>query len=159
MQKRYGCCCRTGRLCYTTKLRILMDTNEPFYVGRIKMKTNMIISIIFILFIIAAFAIGISKNDNEQIRYELIPNSKIPETLNTIFNKVENNYKLIKTWEGKVISEIDYIYEGKAAEKMFKSSTLGIGEVPKSIINSIETVIEFSLDAENEYVFTYNYPA
>lgn len=77
--------------------------------------------------------------------------------LKMISDKVQDNYKQIKTWEGKVESQLDYIYEGKAAEKIFKSNTNNIGETPQTVINSNEAVTEFSLDAEKDVVFAHNY--
>jgi hypothetical protein len=110
---------------------------------------------IYCVFFISAFVTGTNQVDND--KYEPISDDKIPGILKMISEKVEDNYKHIKTWEGRVTSEIDYIYEAKAAEKIFESSTLGEGTAPQGIVNSAETIVEFSLDAEKDYLFAHNY--
>ena len=83
--------------------------------------------------------------------------NEIPKILNMISDAAQDNYRGISTWEGEVESELDYIYEGEAAERIFKSSTHNIGETPRAIINSAETIVKFSLDAEKSCIYVHNY--
>jgi hypothetical protein len=107
------------------------------------------------LIISCGFVIAVNQPNQAPNKFSPVDVNKIPQILNMISDNVQNNYKRIKTWQGKVESQLDYIYEGKAAEKMFKSDTQGIGETPQSVINSIENTTEFNLDAEKNYIFAY----
>jgi len=112
---------------------------------------------IFLLLILVASAKSESIKDNNAAEYELLPYRRIPEILNMISSRVQNNYKRIRTWEGKVESEVDYIYEGKNAERIFKTNTHDIGETPRIVMNHADTTIEFSLDAEKDYLYVHSY--
>lgn len=98
-----------------------------------------------------------NKPEQDSNRFSPVDNNEIPKILNIVSGKIQDNYKHIKTWEGKVESELNYIYEGEAAERIFKSNTHNVGETPRSIINSAETIVEFSLDAEKDNVFVHIY--
>lgn len=83
--------------------------------------------------------------------------NETPKILSMISDTTQANYEQIKTWEGKVESALEYIYEDKNAERVFKESTQGVGEIPRAIINSAETVIEFFLDAEKGCIYAHKY--
>jgi hypothetical protein len=109
------------------------------------------------LIISCGFVIAESQSGRVPNKFSPVDVNEIPKILNMISDNTQNNYKLIRTWEGRIESQLDYIYEGKAAEKIFKSSTQGIGETPLSVLNSVETITEFSLDAEKDCVFVHSY--
>lgn len=123
-----------------------------------KLASKKIVFVIFFLLVFVVSAKCESIKDNNGIEYKLVSYNKIAEILNMISDKVQNNYKLIRTWEGKVKSELSYIHEGKTAKKIFKSSTNNIGDPPRVIMKTAEVVTEFSLDAEKNSVFVHNYP-
>jgi hypothetical protein len=112
------------------------------------------IGIFIAILTISSGAVNAENNTNS---FSPVDNNEIPRILNMISDKIQDNYKHIKTWKGEVKSKLDYLYEGKNAEKIFRSSTNNIGETPRSIINSIETIVEFSLDAEKDNVFVHIY--
>ncbi|MBA7648323.1 hypothetical protein ES703_56109 [subsurface metagenome] len=84
--------------------------------------------------------------------------NRIPETLTMISNRIQSNYDQIKTWQGKEEVIEDYIYEGAKAERLFKTKTDGLGEIPSQIRKHTETIIEFSLDAEKGFKYANYYP-
>ncbi|MBN2271105.1 MAG: hypothetical protein JXN61_10855 [Sedimentisphaerales bacterium] len=90
-------------------------------------------------------------------RFHPVDINEIPRILNVLRDAAQDNYKQIKTWEGEVTSELIYIYEGEPAEKVFRSSTDNVGEPPRAIMNSAETIIKFCLDAEKERIYAHNY--
>lgn len=125
------------------------------------MKTINACKNIVILITILVVSCGLS-NAGEQPNqpseeYYPVDVNKIPTILNMISAVTQDNYKRIKTWEGRVQSYLDYIYEGETAERIFKSNTNNIGETPRVVLNSIEAVVEFSLDAEKDDIYIHNY--
>lgn len=116
-------------------------------------------SVIFVVGLIISNRLVMGGNQlyQDSDKFSSIDVNEIPRILNMLSDNIQNNYKRVRTWEGKVESELDYIHEGKAAERIFKSSTNNIGETPRAIIKSVESIIEFSLDAEKENVFVHAY--
>jgi hypothetical protein len=114
--------------------------------------TNMLI------FTFATLGVTISSGvTSSAAEFSDIDVNTIPSILNMIADSIQNNYSRIKTWEGEAKSQLQYIYDGKAAERVFKSNTNGIGQPPLAIINSAKSTVEFSMDAEKDSLFAYNY--
>lgn len=114
-----------------------------------------------VLIVLVNFSKAETLNNNTAGGSSPVEPNRIPEILTMISNRTKSNYEQIKTWQGKADVIKDYIYEGDRAEKIFKTSTDGKGEVPSKIREHKETIIEFSLDAEKEFLYAnyYSYSA
>jgi hypothetical protein len=120
---------------------------------------NKAMILIIAIFVTCEIVKAEKQPNQDLITFRSVDTNEIPKILNTISDMTQDNYKRIKTWEGKVESEIDYIYEGENADRIFKESTLGIGEFPRNIINSVKTDIIFALDTNIDSLYVYNQPA
>jgi hypothetical protein len=107
---------------------------------------NFIIILTWVILANSLFAADINS-------FKPVDPNEIPSLLNMIADAAENNYTEIKTWKGEVISEMEYVYEGKAVEKIFKSNTNAEGPTPRAIKNTAETITKFCLDAEKDTIF------
>ena len=114
-------------------------------------------AVISFLFLITSSAKSEGLNDGNELQFKILSYNKISPILRMISDKMKNNYDSIKYWEGKVDSEVNYIYEGKNADRIFTNDTMAIGEVPKRIMNHAESSIEFSLDAKDDRLFVYRF--
>ncbi|HEW78789.1 MAG TPA: hypothetical protein ENH34_02325 [Phycisphaerales bacterium] len=121
------------------------------------MKTEIILSTtklcVVILLALPNFAKAENSEGNTTSEFRSVAFDKIPQILTMISDKVRSNYERIKTWQGELSVVTDYIYEGSAAERVFKTNTTSVGNVPKIVGEHRETIIEFSLDAEKDFLY------
>jgi len=105
-----------------------------------------------ILFALFSSAEAGNLKDNSISEFRPVDPNQISDILTMISNRVRSNYDRIKTWQGEVAVISDSIFEGAAAERIFKTNTDGKGECPKTINDHREHVIKFSLDAEKDFL-------
>lgn len=91
--------------------------------------------------------------DNPLSKFYPVDSNRIPEILTMISNRMQTNYNKIKTWQGEVEVITDKIYEGHRAEKVFKTKTNALGEIPKMVGDHREQAIEFALDVDKGFLF------
>ena len=132
-----------------------------FLIRSIPMKTKIMLDVrtisVAVLFIsLGLLDIGASGTPATS-EYEAVEANRIPQILNMISTQVRNNYERIKTWQGKVDATIDYIYEGPVAAKVFQEETDSTGETPKLIRHHIESIIEFAVDVEQDFLYVSHY--
>jgi hypothetical protein len=110
------------------------------------------------LFISLSNAYAKGSTSNTAGEFHPVDSNRIPEILTLIPSKVQSNYERIKTWQGKVDSVIDYLYEGASVERVFKEDTNGTGEIPKALRDRRQPTTEFALYVEKDllYVNTYS---
>jgi len=128
---------------------------------RTKTKSNRIMFCAIVVLTLLQFVWTEGLGADKPSEFQPVDPNRIPEILTMISNQTKSNYEQIKSWQGKADVIKDYIYEGDRAEKIFKTSTDGKGEVPSKIREHRETIIEFSLDAEKEFLYAnyYSYSA
>ena len=91
--------------------------------------------------------------DNTASEFRPVEPNRIPEILTIISEKVRSNYERINTWQGKTDVTINVIYGGAAAERIFTTHTDGAGEIPKAVIKHTESIIQFAVDAEKDFLY------
>ena len=62
------------------------------------------------LIISCGFVNAVNQSNQAPNKFSPVDVNKIPQILNMISDNVQNNYKRIKTWQGKVESQLDYIF-------------------------------------------------
>lgn len=98
---------------------------------------------------------GLRGNTGGEFR-SVDPN-QTPNVLTLISDHVLSNYKGIRTWEGEVDVTIERVFEGPAAERIFKTETEGADKIPSSIKRHKENKIEFALDSDKGLLYASNY--
>jgi hypothetical protein len=88
--------------------------------------------------------------------FHAVSSSEIPEVLTTVSAQVRANYERIKTWQGEMDVIMNYLYSGAEAERVFKSWTDGVGEIPKVIESHKVSAIEFAVDIEKGFLYVNN---
>jgi len=120
---------------------------------RAKTKLNRIMLCAMVVLTLLQFVWTEELGADKASEFQPVDPDRIPEILTMISNRTKSNCEQIKSWQGKADVITDYIYEGDRADKIFKTSTDGKGEVPSKIREHRETIIEFSLDAEKEFLY------
>jgi hypothetical protein len=124
------------------------------------MKTIITYNTVKILIVTTIILCSITNAENQQEqtsgKFYPIDANKIPDILSMIAGRVRNNYLRIKTWQGGANAVIDYVYEGASAEKIFKTETDGLGEIPRIVCDHRERIADFALDIEKELLYVNN---
>jgi hypothetical protein len=122
-----------------------------------KIALNIIMTCGAILFALFNSAEAGNWEDKSISKFHTVDPNQISDILTMISNQMRSNYDCIKTWQGEVRIISDFIYEGAAAERIFKTHTDGEGKCPKAIKEHREYVIEFSVDARKEFLYANYY--
>ncbi len=121
------------------------------------MKTFNILNIIkfysfIILILVGCIKMNCLASDKKE-DFHPVDFNQIPEILNMISNKILENYKQIKTWQGKDDVVKEYFFEGVKAEQKFKTNTKGQGEIPKSLSERGHWTRDFAVDIKNDLLY------
>ena len=111
----------------------------------------------FILFISLSLLDVEASDANTASKFGPVDPNQIPQILNMISTQVRDNYERIKTWQGERDVVMDYIDEGSAAEKTFKTHTDGVGEIPNIVKRRVECITQFAVDIERNFLYVSNY--
>jgi len=122
-----------------------------------KVTLNAIKHCAVILFVSLSLLDVEASDANTASEFHPVDSNRIPDILTMISGRVRGNYERIKTWQGEKAVIIDYIYEGLAAEKTFKTNTDGLGEIPKIVKRRVECITQFALDIERDFLYVSNY--
>ncbi len=117
-----------------------------------------LMEVLFIV-LICGFATAEETPREDAYDFKEVSQDDIPFILEMLADTSRDNYKQIRTWEGKMLAYIQYLYEGEAAERIFESRAGSDNEAPRALVRSFNTVIEFVLDAEGDRLFAHRYPS
>lgn len=129
--------------------------------GVIIMRTRIILSKIRLCAVILltsfSFVTAESVTNNTAITFSPVSPDDIPDILTMISAQVRSNYEHIKTWQGKIDSTVAVIYEGPAAERVFKNKTDSVGKIPKAVREYSERTVRFAVDCEKNFFYAKKY--
>jgi hypothetical protein len=103
--------------------------------------------------IIVLLLCGLAMGQTET--FQPVEPEKIPDILNTIINRVHENFRRIHTWQAETEVSWHNVYKGDKAKDIFMR-TDAIGEAPNSITEITQSKTTFSCDLDKGFFYTKN---
>jgi len=95
--------------------------------------------------------------DNQQCQWVPVGQDSFAEILTMINSRIEENYNRIKTWQGKVTTVFNSVYEGESVKRWYEQILVD-KPLPNKIIDHVELTREFAVDVNKGLLYDSTYP-
>jgi hypothetical protein len=106
---------------------------------------------IIVILLLCNFAMG------QMGAFQVVPPKRIPEILNTISTRVQQNFLQIHSWEGEIEVSWYVVYKGETAKDIFTRYTDAVGEAPNSVEEIDKSKTTFSCDLDKGFFYAKNH--